>query len=1322
MGCPVLHEELRKQLSVVLFEDTNLAVVGCVFLGQNDVPLPWWETLHVLLDAVMPSIPYAPVTSDPQAKRMSTLQKKQDDVREPTKPTTIKPANQAGQAGNINQFDRSDLDEDDEVDKELLATIGTLLLKHPDRECPLPAALSPKDEDLAWLRQSPIHIRFRRRKEVQRQSLSRGHRILAQKDSDAPQGRVAKHPKESMSQFVCRLMVRRFLSIEPELEYAVHKHNWFPLFARLDRDGSGLIELCDLKHVIRRNLSLEASVLSDACIEATFREMDVKETGRMSASDFAEFMRRQYCSELQVKRRGHPLSENADVSSSDSQSQRDRVLGVLKRAFGRVAAWFGGDWYPLVTRYDRDARRTIEFEEVEQIVRDALKVDSHLISNDDIESLLESCRLASNSSCWPTSKGNSIRLVHFATWMNKYARPISLEGGGERTDDLATFASISMQSSSAVPIAKQASKARQPESPRWDFSTSTPYSLVEGGQPIHTFDDFRARELPTPRRGLSQRVLRDAAGISKSRLHHYRNSTKSLTGHESPQDNPPASRQYVSLSGRFECPAVSNKAALASKWVAARKLRADRARSALRRKEKARREMAAKEDAALVAAWDAVVPCLDEWRLAQALRQSSSCTDNKKIVITPSEQVLLIGQSRKRSQESIDRLVSTADPSYEDSEIPENDADLEPDGSLIGYLACHWESLRNQRSLDLSDLGLIGGIPSSVFALLARLDSYDLSGNALDETRDPFCSIAVQSNRLRSKRRLLILPPELRLSPETIETKNIEAVFEVGSAHRLNESDSVTLIRQDGVLIPKKVNHLRELVEVEIPGGAEARGAPPSIKLGTERVATENLRRLSLPGQRLDGRGLSTLLNELGGAHSSLRDLNLAGCRCGGTLVGISAFVALEQLLLNDCDLGGPINEVFSLTRLNCLSLHHNLLDGSIEPPATPLPDFRDLFLHHNAFTGVIPIFELVARMPRLRRAWFDHNQFDVVPASVLAAASHTRDFRVDAVVDDSTKKETEEDSTLDSGGDAHMLASLQEDAGSPSPPVESTTEAQAEDAAKDAAKAKNRIDTMLQQSFSQVKSRFNNDWHSLLTRCDRDNDRGVDKTDFISAVRRELHLAPDQIQTTEICSHFEDLLTSIGSVRHGKIAVGRMASYFNRRILPVSESIAQQAVDPYIVANVIATILRTLPHAASLHATLRPLALNSVTGEITFRNFKTFVRRSLDCSEVSDRDLRDVWRQIDTQASGIVSVDTFVKFVRKLHKRHSSLIENCGNRIAASKKAATNHHIKDCSRSPARPKTPKTDALVRRNSQRVTHCSSSTSRAATSHSRRPDA
>lgn len=267
--------------------------------------------------------------------------------------------------------------------------------------------------------------------------------------------------------------------------------------------------------------------------------------------------------------------------------------------------------------------------------------------------------------------------------------------------------------------------------------------------------------------------------------------------------------------------------------------------------------------------------------------------------------------------------------------------------TILGHLSRNWTSLRYRRTLDLSDLRLTAGpLPDAVVALLGRLDSYDLSGTRL------------------------------------VDRKLLRCV------------DGKVLVEgpptQRDVVIPEALRQLPELIDLEVvPGNS-------SVKLNLDRMEPTKLRRLALPGQRLEGCGLAALVGEMTTTTTTLVELNLAGSRCGGTLASITTLKALRMLHLSDCDLEGPVpDQVFvALDRLVCLSLHYNRLEGAV--PSVGHPCLRDLFLHRNRLKGQLPLATMARCFPKLTNAWFHDNSGLLALRSEFEALAKHCSVRVD--------------------------------------------------------------------------------------------------------------------------------------------------------------------------------------------------------------------------------------------------------------------------------------------------------------------------------------
>ena len=66
---------------------------------------------------------------------------------------------------------------------------------------------------------------------------------------------------------------------------------WFKLFRLVDADGSGLISFEEVHRLIREDLNIPESKLTDASIKSLWGWLDEDRSGHIAAGEFGHFMR-----------------------------------------------------------------------------------------------------------------------------------------------------------------------------------------------------------------------------------------------------------------------------------------------------------------------------------------------------------------------------------------------------------------------------------------------------------------------------------------------------------------------------------------------------------------------------------------------------------------------------------------------------------------------------------------------------------------------------------------------------------------------------------------------------------------------------------------------------------------------------------------------------------------------------------------------------------------------------------------------------------------------------------------------------------------------
>ena len=129
--------------------------------------------------------------------------------------------------------------------------------------------------------------------------------------------------------------------------------SWFSLFRRVDVDGSGLVSFFEFEQMVRKELKVAPSELSDGELRSVWVSLDDDGSGHVSAGEFGKFMRRgQEGSPATSTPRGRPAQRNPPPSAA---TQRDKS-------------------YELSIRGELVHRRQM----IERYTRQAMELDSQL--------------------------------------------------------------------------------------------------------------------------------------------------------------------------------------------------------------------------------------------------------------------------------------------------------------------------------------------------------------------------------------------------------------------------------------------------------------------------------------------------------------------------------------------------------------------------------------------------------------------------------------------------------------------------------------------------------------------------------------------------------------------------------------------------------------------------------------------------------------------------------------------------------------------------------------------------------------------------------
>ncbi|PIN21589.1 Leucine-rich repeat protein [Handroanthus impetiginosus] len=144
---------------------------------------------------------------------------------------------------------------------------------------------------------------------------------------------------------------------------------------------------------------------------------------------------------------------------------------------------------------------------------------------------------------------------------------------------------------------------------------------------------------------------------------------------------------------------------------------------------------------------------------------------------------------------------------------------------------------------------------------------------------------------------------------------------------------------------------------------------------------------LQLCRNNLTGEFFELMRNLSGSTEKTLQSLLLCRNSISGSLSNLSSFSSLECLALHVNQLNGSIQEGYlKLPHLACLALSSNNLTG-------PLPDLssslslEELFLQNNSFNGTLD--DIIGRLHKLETLWIGSNLFDgIITESILSNLS----------------------------------------------------------------------------------------------------------------------------------------------------------------------------------------------------------------------------------------------------------------------------------------------------------------------------------------------
>jgi len=68
--------------------------------------------------------------------------------------------------------------------------------------------------------------------------------------------------------------------------------SWFKLFKKYDRDSSGLVDFAEMEHVLRKEVKIRKTEISDEELNLLWATFDSDGSGHVTIKEFSGFMRR----------------------------------------------------------------------------------------------------------------------------------------------------------------------------------------------------------------------------------------------------------------------------------------------------------------------------------------------------------------------------------------------------------------------------------------------------------------------------------------------------------------------------------------------------------------------------------------------------------------------------------------------------------------------------------------------------------------------------------------------------------------------------------------------------------------------------------------------------------------------------------------------------------------------------------------------------------------------------------------------------------------------------------------------------------------------
>lgn len=177
---------------------------------------------------------------------------------------------------------------------------------------------------------------------------------------------------------VAHLLLRRMTSFPDPAS-----RTWGKLFWRYDRDGSGLMDAFELTHMLRKDLGIGKTEITDHDLQVIWVFIEnlgagrSRDEGRISAAEFASFMR--------------VCNKHAAVLST-------RKLATVCNALNESGKFDLGGWGPLFLKFDDDGSGFLAVDEFRTMIRSGLGVSKDTLDDDELLSAWHAAD-SDNSGC-----------------------------------------------------------------------------------------------------------------------------------------------------------------------------------------------------------------------------------------------------------------------------------------------------------------------------------------------------------------------------------------------------------------------------------------------------------------------------------------------------------------------------------------------------------------------------------------------------------------------------------------------------------------------------------------------------------------------------------------------------------------------------------------------------------------------------------------------------------------------------------------------------------------------------------------------------------